>query len=111
MPDRKVLSDEEVRVIVQGEILNADGVTTMSLLSSERGLNMDYYQGRPFGTEVEGRSSVISTDVMETVEWILPSLIRIFASGEDAVEFAPETSRDTDQAKLATEYANYIWNN
>lgn len=70
---------------------------------------MDYYQGRPFGNEVEGRSSVVSTDVRDTIEWIMPTLMRIFTSGEQVVEFEPEGIEDEQRAVQATEYCQYIW--
>lgn len=51
------------------------------LLEGERAQALDYYMGRPFGDELEGRSDAVTRDVLETVEWILPSLMRIFAGG------------------------------
>lgn len=71
---------------------------------------MDFYQAKPYGNEIEGRSTVVSTDVRDTIEWIMPQLVRIFTSGEDVVEFQPETGNDVEAAKLATEYVNFIWN-
>lgn len=106
---RKSVSDSDIKAIIRAEISSADGQAN-SALSIERGENMDYYQGRPFGTEIEGRSSVVSNDVRDTIEWLLPTLVRIFCSGEDAVEFEPETQKDVEGAKQATDYVNFIWN-
>ena len=94
---------------MRSELLACD-TANGSLLAGERSENMDYYQGRPFGNEVVGRSSVISTDVRDAIEWIKPTLMRIFASGENVCEFEPETPKDEAVAKQATEYVNYIWN-
>ena len=109
MTKRKPVSDADLQAIIRAEIADADGQAN-SQLSIERGENMDYYQGQPFGNEIEGRSSVVSSDVRDTIEWILPTLIRIFCSGENAVEFEPEQPGDTEAAKQATEYVNFIWN-
>ena len=106
---RKAVTDSDIQAIIRAEIANADGQAN-SELSIERGMNMDYYQGRPFGNELDGRSSVVSSDVRDTVDWLLPTLIRIFCSGDDAVEFEPESEQDIDAAKQATEYVNFIWN-
>lgn len=106
---RSPVSDSDIQAIIRAELAGADGQAN-SELAVERGMNMDYYQGRPFGNEMEGRSSVVSSDVADTVEWILPTLIRIFCSGEDSVEFEPETEQDVAGAKQATEYINFIWN-
>src|SRR6185295_18236666 len=105
----KKVTDSDIKAIIRAEILSADGQAN-SELSIERGQNMDYYQGRPFGNEIDGRSSVVSCDVRDTVEWILPTIVRIFCSNEDAVEFEPETPEDVAAAKQATEYVNFIWN-
>jgi hypothetical protein len=106
---RKAVSELELSAIVRAEIADADGLAS-SQLSVERGENMDYYQGQPFGNEVEGRSQVVSSDVRDTIEWILPTLIRIFCSGENVVEFEPERPEDVDAARAATDYVNFIWN-
>jgi hypothetical protein len=106
---RKSVADSELRSIIQAEIAAADGQAN-SELSNERSQNMDYYQCRPFGNEVDGRSSVVSSDVRDTIEWILPTIIRIFCSGEDAVEFEPENESEIAMARQATDYANFVWN-
>lgn len=106
---RAPVTDSDIQAIVRSEILGADG-QSQSQLSIERGENMDMYQGKPMGNEIDGRSSVISCDLRDTVEWILPSIMRIFTSGEDAVEFEPQGPEDVQVAKQATDYVNYIWN-
>jgi hypothetical protein len=105
---RSRVSDSDLQAIIRAEIASADG-QSQSELSAERAMNMDYYQCRPFGNEMEGRSSVVSSDVRDTIEWILPTLIRIFCSGEDAVEFEPESVDDIACAAQATEYVNFVW--
>lgn len=106
---RTPIDDLELQAIVKAEIQNADGYGASAVVG-ERAENLDYYFARPFGNELEGRSQVVSSDVRETVEWMMPTLIRIFTSGEDVVEFEPEEEHDVDVAKQATEYVNFIWN-
>ena len=109
MSQKKRVSDSDIAAIIRAEIAGAEGHGS-SELAAERAANMDYYQCRPFGNEIEGRSSVVSSDVRDTIEWILPTIIRIFCSGEDAVEFEPESEADIAAARQATEYVNFIWN-
>jgi len=78
-------------------------------LSEDRAREFQYYYGMPFGNEVEGESQVVSTDVADTVEGILPSILRIFTSSDDAVRFDPNGPEDEEQAKQQTEVANYIF--
>lgn len=68
----------------------------------------DYYHGRPFGDEEEGRSKVVSTEVRDAVRARLPSLMRIFFGPEDAVEFRPEGPEDVELARQMTDYVNFV---
>jgi hypothetical protein len=79
-----------------------------SSLAPARALATKYYKGAPFGNEKAGRSQVVSTDVRDTVQAILPSVIRIFFSSNNVVEFMPRGPEDIEPAKQATDYVNYI---
>ena len=72
---------------------------------------LDYYLGRPFGNEVEGRSSVVSTEVADVVEQIMPSMMRIFTGTDKVVRFAPRTEEDVEKAEQATDYVNFVLQN
>ena len=102
------MQESELKSIVNAQIRSAMGYMGGEL-STERAQAMDYYLGEPFGNEMEGRSAVISRDVAEVIEWILPSLIRIFTSGDKAVEFEPQNEQDEAAAAQETEYCNYIF--
>lgn len=108
LADRKTVSDSEIKTIIQSEIQNADGYQG-TRVAGERAENLNAYFARPYGNEVEGRSQVVSRDVQQSVEWQMPSYMRIFTSGEDFVSFEPSNANDADKAKQATEYVNYIW--
>lgn len=79
-----------------------------SHLAPDRALATKYYKGEKLGNEKTGRSQVISTDVRDTVLSILPSLIRIYFSSNQVVEFAPRGPEDIESAQQATDYINYI---
>lgn len=79
-----------------------------SELSNQRAQALDYYLGRPFGNEVEGRSQVVTRDVLETVEWIKPSLMEIFAAGDKVVAFEPKGPEDEAAAEQETEVLNHV---
>lgn len=74
----------------------------------ERSRAIDYYLGRPFGNEVEGRSQVVSKDVSDTIEWIKPSLMNIFAGGEQVCKFDPVGPEDEEAAAQETDYVNHV---
>lgn len=77
-------------------------------LSEERAAALDHYLGRPYGNEVDGRSQVVMRDVADTVEWIKPSLMKVFASGDDICQFDPEGPEDVAQAEQETQYCNWV---
>ncbi|HEX2581241.1 MAG TPA: hypothetical protein VHL08_04625 [Dongiaceae bacterium] len=69
-----------------------------------------YYNGEPRGDEKDGRSQVVSRDVAEAIDGMMPSLMRIFSSGDRVVEFQPNGPEDQAVADQATDYINWIWN-
>ena len=76
-------------------------------ISDVRIENFNLYVGKPYGNEREGYSSVVTREAMETVEWAMPSVLRVFNSGERAVIFTPEGPEDEAEAEQQTDIANY----
>ena len=67
-----------------------------------------YYRGDAFGNEEPGRSSVVMTEVRDSVLGVVPSLLRTFVGGGDAVEFVPQNAESIEIAKQQTDYVNYV---
>jgi len=105
----KKVSDIELRGIINSEITNALGYMGGNL-SSQRKKSLEYYMGEPLGTEIDGRSQVVSTDVADTIETILPNLLRVFTSSEKVVKCEPVKVEDVKLAEQVTNYINYIFN-
>jgi len=106
MPD---MDDYQLNSIVSSEITDALNHFD-SEFSQERIRAMDFYLGEPFGNEVEGRSSVVSTEVADTVEAIMPNLMRVFTANDKYVRFSPRTAEDMERAEQVSDYVNYIIN-
>jgi hypothetical protein len=77
-------------------------------IGPQRAKAIDRYFGRPYGDEEAGRSQIVSRDVHDTINAILPSLMRVFFGSENVVEFAPESEEDVANAEQATDYINYV---
>lgn len=77
-------------------------------LEDDRKDALDRYLGRPYGDEVEGRSQVVMRDVADTIEWIKPSLLKIFAAGDEVVRFNPVGPEDEQQAEQETDFCNHV---
>jgi len=100
------LEDEELLAKIQHEVNAALGYEDE--ISEQRKEALLRYTSQPYGNEVEGRSQVVDTTVMDTIEWIKPSLMRVFTSGDEVVKFLPEGPEDVPAAKQATDYINWI---
>lgn len=79
-------------------------------ISQTRAKLMDRYNGEPYGDEVDDRSSIVMTDIRDTVEGIKPEIMDIFTGGDNVVEFSPRGEEDVAAAKQETETCNYIFN-
>lgn len=101
----KALSEDEIKRILSSEI--ADSISyNETELSEQRRQAIRYYYGQPLGNEVEGRSEVILTDVADTIEWIMPSLMRMFTGGDIVAEYLPREKNDVEIAQEATDFVN-----
>jgi len=104
--EKNGVTEEELHGIVAGEIDDAQAYID-DVVSPERATAGQYYKGEPFGNEEEGRSQVVSMDVRDTVQAIMPSIMRVFFGSSNVVEFAPNGPEDVTSAEQATEYVNY----
>lgn len=107
MPEEEEgVTEEELQNIVAGEIDDAQQYID-DVISPERAMAGQYYKGEPFGNEEEGRSQVVSMDVRDTVQAIMPSIMRVFFGSSNVVEYAPNGPEDVANAEQATDYVNY----
>ena len=105
---KKEKTEREILSILNREIRASSGYIGGEIVS-RRKRSLEYYLGKPFGNEQEGRSQVISTDVSDTVEALMPSLMRIFTASDNVFECEPVGAEDEELAKQATDYLNYIF--
>jgi hypothetical protein len=108
MQEDEVMSEEQLQGVISSEIYDAISFIDDDI-GGNRALATEYYYGLPFGDEEEGRSQVVSMDVRDTVQGILPSLMRIFFGPERVVEFAPQGPEDIASAEQATDYVDFIF--
>jgi hypothetical protein len=108
MQEDEVMSEEQLQGVISAEIYDAISFIDDDI-GGNRALATEYYYGQPFGDEEEGRSQVVSMDVRDTVQGILPSLMRIFFGPERVVEFTPQGPEDVQNAEQATDYVDFIF--
>jgi len=105
------LSVSEVQALLQGEKSDALSAAESSKLSEERARAIDYYLGDMAADmpSPADRSKAVSSDVADTVEGLMPSLMEVFFAGDDVVEFVPTGQEDEERAQQETDYVNYVF--
>jgi len=81
-----------------------------SEIVSNRLKSQRYYDGEVDIGEEEGRSKIVATKVRDTVRSIKPSLMRVFLTSENPVEYVPMGAEDVAMAEQATKFAHYKFN-
>lgn len=105
-------SKDELSALVQTELRKSLGAPD-SEISSLRLRNLQYFKAEPVGElappEAPDRSQVVATDVPDTVEWMLPALVGVFARSPDSMECAARRPQFAEGAKLASEYLRHCF--
>src|SRR3954465_6100982 len=100
-------SEELIALIEQEEAQCLSAYT--GVLAEQRRKAMQYYYGQPYGNEVEGQSQIVTTEVKDAVEGLMPPLMAIFTAGDEIVRFDAQKPDDEAMAQQATDYANYVF--
>lgn len=103
------MTSHELRAALTRLIGQATGAISGGDISTERAELFERYMGEPYGDEVEDRSGVVSTDISDTIEWIMPELMEIFTAGDKVATFEPEGPEDEEAAEQETETVNYVF--
>ena len=97
------LSDEEILAIVSSELSSSSGASENDAIQAGRQKALAAYLGDK-GSVVEGRSSVVSTDVADAIEWIMPEVMKAFTQNNEVVTFDPVGPDDRRQAQIESRY-------
>lgn len=102
------LSDEEISAVVSAQFVAAQTFQE-TRFDERRRLARDYYDGKPFGNERPDRSKAILTDVRDKIEALMPSLMKVFISGDKIVRFDPNSEEDKPLSEQATDVVNHVF--
>lgn len=106
--EKKPLTDEQLVDLVNQEFEEALGAPGGDI-SRERTESLDAYLRKPLGNEVDGESQVVMSDVAEVVDGIRPSLLNIFTTADNLVNFDPVGPEDEAGAEQESDYVNHIF--
>ena len=102
------MTEDQIISILNRELRASSGYIGGEIVTRRR-KSLEYYLGKPFGNEQEGRSQVVSTDVSDTVESLMPSLMKIFTAGDNIFHCEPAGPEDEKVAKQASDYINHVF--
>ena len=77
-------------------------------LAQDRAASLGAYLGQPYGNEVVDRSQLVTSDVADAIEGIMPGLVRVFTSGDQICEFEAVGPEDVEGAEQETLTVNYV---
>jgi len=110
---RKKLTDAEIEAAAREALSGSIGGPD-SDIGQARLRNLSFYNAEAKGElappEVMDRSDFVATDVADTVDGMLPQIMRMFVGSGDAVEFEGQGQPGSEEeAKLATAYVNHLF--
>lgn len=110
-PDRDITDDSEAASrllrMLKAEENDALGYRQTDLQQQQIDA-LKHYFGEKYGDEEEGRSQVVTREVMETIQWTLPDLMRVFASGGNLIQLEETNESDSKYVKDAANYLAWI---
>lgn len=105
------MNSSELAARLSSQRASAIASQSASDIPAQRADALDYYMGdmsRDMPT-TEGRSSAVSSDVADTIEGMMPSLMEIFAGSDEVVQFEPVGPEDVQAAEQETDYVNHVF--
>ncbi len=105
------MSLSTLKAILAAEKSDALAAYSAAKLSEERADAMDYFLGDMSKDmpSADGRSAAVSSDVADTIEGLMPSLMDIFCGSDEVVKFEPVGPEDVQAAEQETDYTNHVF--
>ena len=102
-----MINDETLAQLIEEE--EDDGKDERTEIAEKRETLLRYYNQRPYGDEVGGLSQVVTSEVSDVIESILPSLMRVYAQGKQIAKFSCTDPAGDEEAEQKTLYANHVF--
>ena len=100
---------EDLTAFLHNEAVQAIGSYNGSgQITEQRREALERYMGEPYGNEIDGRSQVVSTDIQDTIESIMPDFCEIFAGTDRPGRFVPGSEKEVAMAEQITDAVNHV---
>ena len=97
-----MLDDNEILNIISNELSNSAGGGDS--IESNRKDALSAYLGHSASDGTAGKSSVVSTDVADAIEWIMPEIVKAFTQNNEVVTFDATFQGDEKQAEIESQF-------
>lgn len=105
-----MISEQDILEVVLAKEKDAIGYSGQSSpLQENRAKLLNYYNQRLYGDEIEGQSKVVTGEVFETIEGMIPQLRRLLLQNRNIGVFTTDNTDYDEEAEQKTKYANYIF--
>ncbi len=114
---KQIEAEIEMQLNEETDLINLTGVIKSEMddardfiyqVGEERAESTEYYLGNEPESTSTLQSEFISTDVRDTVLFMLPSIMRTFFGTKKVVEFIPKGPEDIALAEQQTDYINHV---
>ena len=103
---QEAMTEDQIQSIAK-DALDAAKSFVESEIADDRIKSQRYFEGETDIGQEDGRSKIVATKVRDTIRAIKPSLMRVFLSSENPVEYIPTSQEDVAGAEQATKYAHW----
>lgn len=106
---RKAMTDEEAYEAARSKLV-VNRTYYDDALNDNRRAAYSYYRGEMPGPTPElYASTIVSTDVSDTIEWVLPAILKPLVESPDVVRFDPVNPEDQGQADAESDYVHHVF--
>ncbi len=102
------MSDGELVALVDHEFNNALGKPGGEI-ATERAAAYDYYLSKKYGTEIEGQSQFVTSEVSDCHDSVMPYYMRMFSTRENFLSFDPVGEEDEEFVNQQSDYIQHLF--
>lgn len=102
------MDERTLLAILRAEEVDSSSYYT-SELAKEQADALDRYFAKPYGDEVEGRSKIRTHDIEDTINWMMPDLMRVFMASDDLVSVESRSPQDEENTQDVADCLSHVF--
>lgn len=93
------MSEDQLVIVLKQESADASSYRDSELAKNQEDALKRYF-AQPYGNETDDRSKVVTHDLEDTINWMMPDLMRCFTSADDLVSMEASAPEDDQPIPL-----------